>query len=98
MQLGDAGQPSHVAHSTTSSVNLCPMHALTAHAARTAAQETYDPATVHAMTLRTRTNSPYTGDYQLRNQIRGAYAWGAGPCAMGADYYVGRGGRRYACY
>ena len=37
-------------------------------------------------------NSPYTGDYQLRNQIRGAYPWGAGPCAMGADYYVGRGG------
>jgi hypothetical protein len=24
-------------------------------------------------------NSPYTGDYQLRNQIRGAYAWGAVP-------------------
>jgi hypothetical protein len=24
--------------------------------------------------------------------------WGAGPCAMGADYYVGRSGRRYACY
>jgi hypothetical protein len=43
-------------------------------------------------------NSPDTGDQQLRNQIRGAYAWGAGPCAMGARYYVGRGGRRYACY
>ena len=43
-------------------------------------------------------NSPYTGDYQLGNQIRGAYAWDAGPCAMGAEYYVGRGGRRYACY
>jgi hypothetical protein len=43
-------------------------------------------------------NSPYTGDYQLRNQIRGAYAWEAGPCAMGAEYYVGRGGRRYACH
>ena len=43
-------------------------------------------------------NNPYTGDYQLRNQIRGAYAWGAGPCATGADYYVGRGGRRYTCY
>jgi hypothetical protein len=42
-------------------------------------------------------NSPNTGDYQLRNQIRGA-AWGVGPCATGADYYVGRGGRRYACY
>jgi len=35
-------------------------------------------------------NSPYSGDYQ--QQIRGAYAWGAGPCAMGAEYYVGRGG------
>ena len=43
-------------------------------------------------------NNPYTGDYQLRNQMRGAYAWGTGPCAMGADYHVGRGGRRYACY
>jgi hypothetical protein len=35
-------------------------------------------------------NNPYTGDYQLRNEIRGA-------CALGADYYIGRGGRRYAC-
>jgi hypothetical protein len=43
-------------------------------------------------------NNPYTGDYQLRNQMRGAYAWGTGACATGADYYVGRGGRRYACY
>jgi hypothetical protein len=43
-------------------------------------------------------NSPYTGDHQLRNQVRGAYAWGTGPCAMGAEYYLGRGGRRYACY
>jgi hypothetical protein len=43
-------------------------------------------------------NSPYPCDYQLRTQIRGAYAWGVNPCAMGADYYVGRGGRRYACY
>ena len=42
-------------------------------------------------------DSPFTGDHQLRTQIRGAYAWGAGPCAMGAEYYVGRGGRRYAC-
>ena len=40
-------------------------------------------------------NSPYAGDYQL---IRGAYALGAGPYAMVADYYVGRGGHRYACY
>jgi hypothetical protein len=43
-------------------------------------------------------NNPYTGDYQLRNQIRGAYAWGTGPCATGAEYYIGPGGRRYACY
>jgi len=42
-------------------------------------------------------NSPYTGDYQLRNEIRGAYAAGVSPCALGADYYIGRGGRRYAC-
>jgi len=43
-------------------------------------------------------NNPYAGYYQLRNQMRGAYAWGIGPCATGAEYYVGRGGRRYACY
>jgi hypothetical protein len=43
-------------------------------------------------------NNPYTGDHQLRNQLRGAYAWDPGSCAMGAEYYVGRGGRRYACY
>jgi hypothetical protein len=24
-------------------------------------------------------NSPYTGDYRRRNQIRGAYAWGLAP-------------------
>ena len=42
-------------------------------------------------------NSPYTGDYQRPNQIRGAYALGVTPCAIGADY-VGRGGRRYACH
>lgn len=42
-------------------------------------------------------NSPYIGNYQLRNRIRGAYAWGTGPCATGAAYYVGCGGRRYAC-
>jgi len=41
-------------------------------------------------------NSPYTGNYQ--QQIRGAYAWGAGPCAMGAEYYVSRGGPPYTCY
>lgn len=41
-------------------------------------------------------NSPYTGDYQLRNQVRGAYAWGPGPCAVGAAYYIGRGAIRLA--
>jgi hypothetical protein len=41
-------------------------------------------------------NNPYTGDYQLRN--RGAYAWGAGPCAQGAEFYRGRDGRRHYCY
>ena len=54
--------------------------------------------TARTIVARQPAHSRYTGDYQLRNQIRGAYAWGAGPCAMGADYYVGRGGRRYACY
>ena len=43
-------------------------------------------------------NNPLTGDYQLRNEIRGAYAAGVSPCALGADYYIGRGGRRYSCY
>jgi hypothetical protein len=43
-------------------------------------------------------NNPYNGDYQLRREIRGAYAWGASPCALGAATYVGRGGRRYACH
>ena len=43
-------------------------------------------------------NNPYTGDYQMRRQARDAYAWSTGPCAMGAAYYIGRGGRRYACY
>ena len=45
-----------------------------------------------------RPNNPYTGDYQVRREIRDAYGWSAGPCAMGAAYYVGRGGRRYACH
>ena len=43
-------------------------------------------------------NNPYTGDYQARRQIRDADAWSAGPCALGASSYIGRGGRRYACY
>src|ERR1700730_7629514 len=37
-------------------------------------------------------NNPYTGDYQRRNEIRGAYAWSAHPCAMGAESFVGREG------
>jgi hypothetical protein len=43
-------------------------------------------------------NNPYTGDYQRRNAMRGAYAWGAGPCAQGAEFYRGRDGRRRYCY
>ena len=43
-------------------------------------------------------NNPYTGDYQLRNQLRGAFAWSANPCAQGAESYRGRDGRRYYCY
>jgi hypothetical protein len=43
-------------------------------------------------------NNPYTGDYQRRNEIRGAYAWSAGPCASGAEFYRGRDGRRHYCY
>ena len=43
-------------------------------------------------------NNPYTGDYQRRNEIRGAYAWGAGHCAPGAEFYRGRDGRRHYCY
>ena len=29
-------------------------------------------------------NNPYAGDYQLRNQLRGAFARSASPCAQGA--------------
>jgi hypothetical protein len=43
-------------------------------------------------------NNPYTGDYQRRNEIRGAYAWSAGPCATSVEFYIGRGGRRHYCY
>ena len=43
-------------------------------------------------------NNPYTGDYQRRNQVRGAYAWSTHPCTMGAESFVGRGGRRHYCY
>ena len=42
-------------------------------------------------------NNPYTGDYQRRIEMRGAYAWGTGPCARGAEFYRGRDGRRYYC-
>jgi hypothetical protein len=42
-------------------------------------------------------NNPYTGDYQRRIEMRGAYARGAGPCAQGAEFYRGRDGRRYYC-
>jgi len=42
--------------------------------------------------------NPYTGDYQLRNQLRGALARSANPCAQGAQSYRGRDGRRYFCY
>jgi hypothetical protein len=43
-------------------------------------------------------NNPYTGDYQLRNQLRGAFAWSANPCTQGANSFPGRDGRRYYCY
>jgi hypothetical protein len=43
-------------------------------------------------------NNPYTGDYQLRNELRGAFARSANPCAQGAESYRGRDGRRYYCY
>ena len=43
-------------------------------------------------------NNPYTGDYQLRKQLRGAFAWSANLCAQGAASYRGRDGRRYYCY
>ena len=43
-------------------------------------------------------NNPYTGDYQRRNEMRGAYAPGISPCASGAQFYRGRDGRRHYCY
>ena len=43
-------------------------------------------------------NNPYTGDYQRRREIRDSFAWDAGPCAQGAQFYRGRDGRRHACY
>jgi hypothetical protein len=43
-------------------------------------------------------NNPYTGDYQRRLEMRNAVVLGASPCAMGAEFYIGRGGRRISCY
>ena len=43
-------------------------------------------------------NNPYTGDYQLRREMRGSYAWTESPCAQGAAFYRGRDGRRHYCY
>jgi len=43
-------------------------------------------------------NNPYTGDYQRRQAMRGDYGPGAGPCALGAEFYRGRDGRRHYCY
>jgi len=43
-------------------------------------------------------NNPYTGDYQRRLELRNAVVLRASPCALGADFYVGRGGRRIYCY
>ena len=43
-------------------------------------------------------NNPYTGDYQRRLELRGAYAGSASACAAGAEFYIGRGGRRIYCY
>ena len=43
-------------------------------------------------------NNPYIGDYQRRLDSRDAYVFGAGPCTAGAEFYVGRGGRRIYCY
>ncbi|HKH03214.1 MAG TPA: hypothetical protein VKB08_21200 [Bradyrhizobium sp.] len=43
-------------------------------------------------------NNPYTGDYQRRSEMRGAYARTAGPCAQGAEFYRDRDGRRHYCY
>ncbi len=43
-------------------------------------------------------NNPYTGDYQRRQAMRGDYGPSAGPCALGAEFYRGRDGRRHYCY
>jgi hypothetical protein len=43
-------------------------------------------------------NNPHTGDYQRQLDSRDAYVFGAGPCTAGAEFYIGRGGRRIYCY
>jgi hypothetical protein len=43
-------------------------------------------------------NNPYTGDYQRRLEMRDTLVLGAGPCAAGAEFFIGRGGRRIYCY
>jgi hypothetical protein len=42
-------------------------------------------------------NNPYTGDDQRRVEMRNAVVLGASPCAMGAQFYIGRGGQRIFC-
>jgi hypothetical protein len=43
-------------------------------------------------------NNPCTGDYQRRLEMRNAVVVGASRCAMGAEFYIGRGGRRISFY
>jgi hypothetical protein len=43
-------------------------------------------------------NNPYTGDYQRRVQMQNTMILGASPCAMGADFFVSRSGRRIYCH
>jgi hypothetical protein len=43
-------------------------------------------------------NNPNTGDYQRRLEMRRAVVVGANRCARGAEFYIGRGGRRISCY
>jgi hypothetical protein len=42
-------------------------------------------------------NNPYTGDYQRRLGMRNAVLIGPSPCAMGAEFHIGRGERRIFC-
>ena len=43
-------------------------------------------------------NNPYTGDYQRHLETRDTLVLGASPCAAGAEFFIGRGGRRIYCY